>query len=114
MLIGQFWLTGSQQFHLMKGVSESLARRIAILDLQGFSQSEKFECSDKSPFLPRFALKCQKFFNLEQVFDLIFKGSFPQLFDGITKDINIFYSSYVRTYIERDVREFTKICLLNF
>ncbi len=60
---GQFWLTGSQQFHLMKGVSESLAGRIAILDLQGFSQSEKFESSDKAPFLPSFDLNCQKFFN---------------------------------------------------
>lgn len=106
---GQFWLTGSQQFHLMKGVSESLAGRIVILDIQGFSQSEKFESSDQSPFIPNFDLNCQKFFNLEQVFDLIFKGSFPQLFDGITKDINLFYSSYVRTYIERDVREITKI-----
>lgn len=106
---GQFWLTGSQQFHLMKGVSESLAGRIAILDLQGFSQSEKFEMPIQTPFLPSFGLKSEKIFNLEQVFDLVFKGSFPQLFDGITKDINLFYSSYVRTYIERDVREITKI-----
>lgn len=108
-LRGQFWLTGSQQFHLMKGVSESLAGRIAILDLQGFSQSEKCETANTSPFLPSFEISPRRIFNSEQIFDLIFKGSYPQLFDGKTNDITLFYSSYVRTCIERDVREITKI-----
>ena len=40
---GLFWLTGSQQFHLMKGVSESLAGRVGIIQMQGFSLSESKE-----------------------------------------------------------------------
>ncbi len=93
----------------MKGVSESLAGRIAILDLQGFSQSEKFGMPNTDPFLPSFDTSLKRIFSPEQVFDLIFKGSYPQLFDQKTNDITLFYSSYVRTYIERDVREITKI-----
>lgn len=49
---GMFWLTGSQQFHLMKNISESLAGRVAILNLQGLSQSEKFNDPFGLPFLP--------------------------------------------------------------
>lgn len=47
---GQFWLIGSQQFHLMKEVSESLAGRIAILDLQGFSHQKNLDLLIRSLF----------------------------------------------------------------
>ena len=47
-----YWLTGSQQFHLMKNVSESLAGRVGILHLEGFSQSERDGKPERSPFLP--------------------------------------------------------------
>ncbi|MBO4311381.1 MAG: AAA family ATPase, partial [Desulfovibrionaceae bacterium] len=49
---GMFWLTGSQQFQLMKNISESLAGRVGILHLQGLSQAEKAGCPDRAPFLP--------------------------------------------------------------
>ena len=50
---GMFWLTGSQKFHLMQGVTETLAGRVAVLDMLGFSQKEMTECAEQSrPFLP--------------------------------------------------------------
>ncbi|MCL2640769.1 MAG: ATP-binding protein [Phycisphaerales bacterium] len=105
---GQFWLTGSQQFHLMKNVSESLAGRVAILDLQGLSQSEKAKDETRPAFLPDIPLQTKRpIWSTQQAFDVIAKGSFPQLFDGTPP--SMFYSAYVRTYIERDVREILNI-----
>jgi predicted AAA+ superfamily ATPase len=106
---GLFWLTGSQQFTLMKDVSESLAGRIAILDLQGFSQSEKQKDDLRSEFVPDIDLITKRpVKTLEETFDIIIKGSYPQLFDGLT-DKDLFYSSYIRTYLERDIREIINI-----
>ena len=105
---GAFWLTGSQQFHLMKHVSESLAGRVAVFDLQGFSQSEKEKDEGRPVFLPDIPLQTQRpVWSTQETFDMIVKGSFPQLFDG-TPPL-MFYSAYVRTYIERDVREIMNI-----
>jgi predicted AAA+ superfamily ATPase len=105
---GQFWLTGSQQFHLMKNVSESLAGRAAILDLQGFSQSEKEKDETRPAFIPEIPLQTKRpVWTTQKTFDVIVRGSFPQLFDGTPS--SLFYSSYIRTYIERDVREILKI-----
>ncbi|MGH0052313.1 MAG: ATP-binding protein [Sphaerochaetaceae bacterium] len=108
---GLFWLTGSQQFHLMKDVSESLAGRVVILDLQGFSQAEKLGDVQKVPFLPDIQGSQQQkrtILSAKDTFDMIVKGSYPQLFDGITP-WDLFYSSYLRTYLERDVREIINI-----
>ena len=105
---GQFWLTGSQQFHLMKNVSDSLAGRVAILDIQGFSQSEKEHDPTRPAFTPDIPLQTQRpIWSTGQTFDVIVKGSFPQLFDGTPS--GLFYSAYIRTYIERDVREIINI-----
>ncbi len=107
---GQFWLTGSQQFNLMKNVSESLAGRVAILDLQGFSQAEKHKEANRPPFHTDLPLQTQRpIWNVHQIFDIIVKGSFPQLFEIKDVDTNLFFSSYIRTYLERDVREITRI-----
>ncbi|MCL2648925.1 MAG: ATP-binding protein, partial [Phycisphaerales bacterium] len=106
--IVSFWLTGSQQFHLMKNVSESLAGRVAILDLQGLSQSEKAKDETRPAFLPDIPLQTKRpVWSTQDAFDVIVKGSFPQLFDGTPP--SMFYSAYVRTYIERDVREILNI-----
>ena len=105
---GQFWLTGSQQFHLMKNVSESLAGRVAVLDLQGFSQSEKGKDEMRPAFSPDIPLQTKRpAWSTRKTFDVIVKGSFPQLFDGTPSAM--FYSAYVRTYLERDVREIINI-----
>jgi len=104
-----FWLTGSQQFQLMKNVSESLAGRVAILEMQGLSQAEKNRTKGL-PFLPsNFQNGSRKTYNVNSIFELIIKGSFPELYATPNIDRNLFYSSYLKTYIERDIRAMTQI-----
>jgi predicted AAA+ superfamily ATPase len=113
--MGEFWLTGSQKFHLMKGISESLAGRIAILDLLGFSEKEKDEKADKQlPFMPTFewveqAKSNSVSFSIDELYRRIWQGSFPALVTrpGISREI--FYKAYLQTYIERDVRDILNI-----
>ena len=103
---GLFWLTGSQQFHLMKNVSETLAGRVAILELQGFSRAEKQGQSDTVPFLPGSELPA--FFepmDVVRAYDIIINGSYPAMFSISGMEKSIFYGSYLKTYIERDVRD---------
>jgi predicted AAA+ superfamily ATPase len=106
---GQFWLTGSQQFLLMKNVSESLAGRVAILELQGFSQAEKNK-TEGLPFLPD-TLKPnnRKPYTIKKIYETILKGSFPKLYADRNVDVTTFYSSYLKTYVERDVRALTQV-----
>ena len=79
--MGMFWLTGSQQFHMMKNVSESLAGRVAILDLQGLSQGEKFNKPIRPAFLPANNLGKVADLDLKSVYELILKGSYPALYE---------------------------------
>lgn len=109
-----YWFTGSQQFSLMKNVLESLAGRIGILNLQGLSQSEKLDTIDVGKFLPTNEYiekkrSLSKRIDLHELYELIWRGSFPRI--SLNKDVdwNIFYSSYLQTYIERDVRQISNI-----
>lgn len=107
--MGDFWLTGSQAFKLMKGLQESLAGRVAVLSLTALSQSE-IHGSGGEPFaIDMEALtarsKGRKPANVREIFDRIFKGSMPAIMSGKNNNSQIFYSSYLSTYIERDVRE---------
>jgi predicted AAA+ superfamily ATPase len=107
---GAFWLTGSQKFKLMKGVQESLAGRIAILDLMGLSQREKTGKPRYRPFLPD--MKSNKeavTLSPLELYTRIWEGSLPEPVLDKRLDREIFYSSYVQTYIERDVRDFYNI-----
>jgi predicted AAA+ superfamily ATPase len=107
---GLFWLTGSQIFHLMKNVTESLAGRIAILSLQGLSQSEKNMHPECLPFLPSFELrKNTSALSLEETYKLIWKGSYPRLLTESTMDWELFYDSYVSAYLEKDVRTLVNV-----
>jgi len=109
---GDFWLTGSQKFHLMKNVSESLAGRIAVIEMYGLSQSEidgnengAFTC-DHAEMSERY--KTRKLLSLEQIYERIFKGSMPEAYSG-KFNREEFYSSYVNTYLERDIRSLTQV-----
>jgi len=102
---GLFWLTGSQMFHLMKNVGESLAGRVAILNLQGFSQNEKLNNPDGAPFIPSFKLnKKSKPLNLKNLYELIWKGSYPKLISDKKMNWELYYSSYLNTYVEKDIK----------
>lgn len=101
---GQMWITGSQVFELMRGVSDSLAGRVAVLRLQGLSLAEKLGDPNRGAFLPD--LKpgtVRPSLSRKRIFEEMFKGSYPQLLNGTPPDL--FYPSYVTTYIERDVRD---------
>ncbi|MEG9475128.1 ATP-binding protein [Mannheimia indoligenes] len=108
---GLFLLSGSQAFELMQNVSETLAGRIAILKLQGLSLREILGVSFNQPFVPNndylFARE-EELKSPENVWQLIHKGDMPRLYAQET-DWEIYYRSYVATYIERDVRQLTNI-----
>ena len=118
-----FWLTGSQKFTLMKSIQESLAGRMAILDLLGFSQAEISGCAFRvKPFLPtprwiKFAAKNKSQYNLMELYRRIWLGSFPRLHHRILssksktslKERNIFYDAYIRTYLQRDVKDILNV-----
>ena len=106
---GDFWLTGSQVFKLMRGVQESLAGRVAVLSLTSLSQAEI--CGGRmEPFtIDMESLsarsKERKQADTRGIFDRIFRGSMPAIVSGQNSNSQIFYSSYLTTYIERDVKE---------
>jgi predicted AAA+ superfamily ATPase len=111
---GLFWLTGSQQFLMMKGISESLAGRIGIMNLLGFSSTERYDLDiETAPFIPSLAQleerQQSRRYPLENIYSDIWRGCFPELIAGNITDWDIFYSSYLRTYLERDVRDLTKV-----
>lgn len=108
-----FYLTGSQQFHLMKDVSESLAGRIGILNLLGLSLREIKEIDFNKPFIPTDEYleereKYNKEISYNEIWDIIHKGTMPSLYQE-ESDFEMFYSMYVNTYIERDVRNLTQV-----
>ena len=112
---GLFWLTDSQQFHLMKGVAESLAGRIAIVNLLGLSQKEETgDVRHDLPFLPvkKTLLEqwpATKKMGLQAIYKKIWRGSFPRIVKNADIEPAIFYSSYVQTYLQRDVRDLTHV-----
>lgn len=111
---GQFFMCGSQQFQMMKGVSESLSGRIGLLTLLGFSVRERYGIDDDTPFLPtdEYFSERKKYIKdipYNDVWQMIHRGSMPELCENPDFDWQMFYAAYVRTYIERDVRDLTEI-----
>ena len=98
---------------MMKNVSESLAGRIAIINLLGLSLREIMEDDFNEAFIPS-----EDFINkrslsaieldYKEIWEIIFKGSMPAMYAN-ELDWQLFYGSYVKTYIERDVRELTNV-----
>ena len=115
---GLFWLTGSQKFHLMRGITESLAGRVAIIDLLGLSQAEMSGRAESSrPFVPTPEWIAQARQSatgggggqLMDVYQRIWLGSFPRLIEQGPAARNLFYRSYIQTYIQRDVQDVLKV-----
>jgi predicted AAA+ superfamily ATPase len=109
---GRYFLTGSQQFNLMKGVTDSLAGRIAVLPMLGLSMRELRASTLLEPFVPSDAflsVATEQQVAKVNVWPMIFRGSLPRLWVDEALDRNIFYASYVKTYIERDVRDLAQI-----
>ena len=110
---GDFWLTGSQAFRLMNNVSESLAGRVGIVHLLGLSDAEIYG-TPSEPFstdTERLTnrLSVVKPRGLNEIYQRIFKGSMPQLYADENVDWEIYYRSYVDTYLQRDIRDLAQV-----
>ena len=110
---GDFWITGSQVFRLMKNVSESLAGRVGIVNLLGLSDTEIYQ-EPSEPFQPdaaklmkRLSVRSSK--NLNEIYSRIFRGSMPELYADKNVDWETYYRSYVDTYLQRDIRDLAQV-----
>lgn len=109
---GMYWLTGSQKFKMMQDVSESLAGRIAVLDMSSLSTAE-IEGREEAIFHPsldslRNRIKTNKPKDIHQIYERIFKGGMPRL-NTTDLDRERFYTDYINTYLERDIHELAQV-----
>jgi predicted AAA+ superfamily ATPase len=110
-----FFLTGSQSFRLSKLSNESLAGRAAVFHLPALSQNEIYQSGGKtgeSESGAPFSVSLESFrertlgrtpADINEMFGRIWRGSLPGFISGKFPDRDIFYSSYVSTYINRDI-----------
>lgn len=111
---GDIWLTGSQRLPLMQGVTESLAGRVGIIDLQGLSANEINGMDNTDPFLPEVGELFKRMNNakkqsLKEIYKLIWQGSMPAMYNGGEQDWQSYYASYVQTFLQRDVMKLLQI-----
>jgi predicted AAA+ superfamily ATPase len=107
---GSFWLTGSQAFRLMELAQESLAGRVALLHMPPLSQHEIHGNRENSPFTLELEALRERGSrgtptDINGIYDRIWRGALPGFVSGKFSDRDVFYASYVKTYIERDVSE---------
>lgn len=108
---GQYFLTGSQLFNMMNGVCESLAGRVGILQLYSLSNSEIMGRENRA-FTPSASFGAYRNIpqrSVKEVFSAIYRGSMPRMIVNPELTCEDFYSSYVKTYLERDIREIINI-----
>ena len=107
-----YYLTGSRVFETMKDVSESLVGRVGIFDLFAFSDRELYKMEEPI-FNPQIDIirkvEPTKRLSTNQIFERILKGSYPDVQAGREVSIENYYSNYIRTYIERDIRQLINI-----
>lgn len=112
---GQFYLTGSQSLRLMKNVSDSLAGRAGIIKLMGLSMRELAGLSYRVPFIPTTqhmdTIGSGAGFDYDAIKSFIHKGSFPELHETESdlRDWADYHSSYLQTYIEKDIKDVLNI-----
>ena len=110
--ISNFYLTGSQKLQLMEGVSESLAGRISIVELDGLSMREIDKINFNKHFIPTndyISEREKHLVNHLDIWENIHRGFFPELYSNNEKEWIDFYQSYVKTYLERDVNKIIKV-----
>ncbi|MDD4160578.1 MAG: AAA family ATPase [Synergistaceae bacterium] len=111
---GQFYMSGSQQFLMMKDVTESLAGRLGLIELPGLSLREISGVAFDEPFIPTEEYYAERKKDLKEtsykgIWNTIYRGSMPMMHAEKDTDWALFYGSYVKTYIERDVRDLTQV-----
>ena len=108
-----YYLTGSQSFLTMEKASETLAGRVGIIDLYGLSNRELNGLKSR-PFIPEIeALRKEevttKYNTVQELYKRIFKGSYPEIYKNEDISLENYFDSYVKTYIERDIRKLINI-----
>ena len=113
---GDFILSGSGKLELMKGMSESLAGRVSVMELTGLSIREIKGVSFNRHFIPTEEYLEEREKSIKpysDIWNIIHKGSYPELYD-VEREWHDFYSSYVATYLERDIHELIAADSLTF
>ena len=102
---GMFILTGSQSFKLMELAKESLAGRVAIINMSNLSQAEIYGYNNKKFLLEIDDLKKRnnKEYDIKNIYERIFEGSMPALVSGKYTNSKLYFNSYITTFIERDI-----------
>ena len=111
---GLFFLSGSQQFSLMKGISETMAGRVGIVDILGLSLREINNDPFSLPFTPERKYvdtrsKSPPKWHYDALWGIIWRGTLPKLYADPGIPAHNYYASYLRTYMERDVRALLNI-----
>lgn len=110
---GMYWLTGSQQFHLMEGISETLAGRVGILDLYSMSQRELSGLGEGAPVFTPEALSdyaaSGSSCDIIELYARIWRGGYPALRRDPELEPETFFDSYMRTFLERDVNQLSQV-----
>ncbi len=110
--VKNYFFSGSQKWKLMKGLSDSLAGMVSILELNGLSMREINEIDFNKPFLPTndYINEREKYLKkYENIWFYIHNGFYPELYENTNRDWKRFYADYVSTYIERDVYDIIAI-----
>lgn len=109
---GNFYLTGSQKLQLMEGISESLAGRISVVELDGLSLREINDIGFNRHFVPSPEYITAREQQLKKypgdIWTTIHRGSYPELYSNPEREWIDYYQSYVKTYLERDVNKLIK------
>ncbi|MDR1060191.1 MAG: ATP-binding protein [Clostridiales bacterium] len=108
---GAFILSGSQRYEMMAGVTESLAGRVNLIDLYGLSTREIRGEDFREPFMPTaeyYASRNPKPLKYNETWEAIWRGFYPEIVESGT-DWSRFYSSYARTYLDRDVSQLAQV-----
>lgn len=109
---GNYLFSGSQKWELMKGLSESLAGSVSILEMATLSMREIFQVSFNLPFIPTeeyLREREKKLIKYKDVWQYIHNGFYPELYDESPRRWEVFYRDYIATYMERDVYDILKI-----
>lgn len=105
---GLYFLTGSQMFHMMKNVSESLAGRVGVLSMYSLSRAE-IEGRKSAPFLPGRENEISAEDTVTGIFEKIYRGGMPRMIEDIELQPEDYFGSYMQTYLERDIRDLVVI-----
>ena len=110
--LSNFFLTGSQKLQLMENVSDSLAGRISIVELEGLSLREINDVDFNRHFVPteEYLAEREKYLKKYKadIWETIHRGSYPELYANREREWIDYYQSYVKTYLERDVNRLVK------